>query len=133
MNDMIKRARLARVLALIVNELHAQMPILRKEAAKKSLLKNLEDTIRSVEFKHGMCSGDLPPVHKLRDILTLADWTKFRPVDKRQLIKLDKMLTEDMSRLIAMVPSEMSAMGQSTLNGPIEASKEMTPFNLSQE
>ena len=58
-----------------------------------------------------------------------------RSMDKCWLgwIKLDKMLTEDMSRLIAMVPSEMSAMGQSTLNGPIEASKEMTPFNLSQE
>ena len=35
LNDIIKRARLARVLALIVDELNSNMPLLRKEAAKK--------------------------------------------------------------------------------------------------
>ena len=46
LNDMIKRARLARVLALIIDELHSKMPVLRKETAKKHLLKNLEETIK---------------------------------------------------------------------------------------
>ena len=97
------------MLALIVDELHSNMPLLRKEAAKKNLLKNLEEIVKSVEFKHGMCSGDLPPIEQLRETLTRADWSKFRPVDKRQMAKLDKMLTEDMSRLIAMLPTEMAA------------------------
>ena len=133
LNDIIKRARLARVLALIVDELHSNMPLLRKEAAKKNLLKNLEEIVKSVEFKHGTCSGDLPPIEKLRESLTRADWSKFRPVDKRQLAKVDRMLTEEMSKLIAMLPTEMAAMPEATLNGPIEASKEFTPFNLTQE
>jgi len=42
LNDLIKRARLARVLALIVSELYANMPLIRKDAAKKNLLKKLE-------------------------------------------------------------------------------------------
>ena len=132
MNDIIKRARLARVFALIIDELHSNMPVLRKEAAKKSMLKNLEDTIKSIEMKHGTCSGDLPPLDKLREMLARADWSRFRSVDKKMLAKLDKLLTEEMSRLIAMIPDEMSAMGQAVLNGPIEASKNFTPFNLSQ-
>jgi len=132
LNDMIKRARLARVLALIVDELHVNMPLLRKEAAKKNLLKNLEETIKTVEFKHGTCTGDLPPIEKLRENLSRADWSKFRQVDKRQLAKLDRLLTEEMARLISMLPAEMSAVGQAILNGPIEASKELTPFNQSQ-
>ena len=128
LNDLIKRARLARVLALIVGELHANLPLLRKDAAKKSLLKNLEVTIEAVEAKHGTCSGDLPPIEKLREALSRADWSKFRAVDKKQMIKLDRMLTEEMSKLIAMLPAEVAAAGDAVLNGPIEATTDSTPF-----
>ena len=148
LNDLIKRARLARVLALILDQLVSSLPLLRKEAAKKNLLKNLEDVIQKVENKHGHCSGDLPPIDKvtliligltepsypqLREILSRADWSKFRSVDKKQLVKLDRMLTEEMARLVALLPSEMSAMGEAILNGPIEASRVSTPFRVSQE
>ena len=95
LNDIIKRARLARVLALIVDELNSNMPLLRKEAAKKNLLKNLEEIVRSVEFKHGMCSGDLPPTDKLRELLTRADWSRFHPVDKRQLAKVPNAMHDE--------------------------------------
>ena len=53
-------------------------------------------------------------------------------MDKKQLAKLDKLLSEDMSKLVAMIPTEMTALGEATLNGPIEASKDFTPFNLAQ-
>ena len=43
------------------------------------------------------------------------------------------MLTEEMARLVALLPSEMSAMGEAILNGPIEASRVSTPFRVSQE
>ena len=144
LNDLIKRARLARVMALIVDQLASSLPVLRRETTKKNLLKNLEDVILKVESKHGHCSGDLPPIDKVSPILTLkltepfnpqlretlsrADWSKFRSVDKKQLVKLDRMLTEEMARLVALLPSEMSAMGEAILNGPIEASRVSTPF-----
>ena len=68
LNDLIKRARLARVLALIVDQLASSLPVLRREAGKKNLLKTLEDVILKVEFKHGLCSGDLPPIDKVNRI-----------------------------------------------------------------
>ena len=133
LNDLIKRARLARVMALIADELSSSLPVIRREAAKKNLLKGLEEVIQRVENRHGHCTGDLPPIEKLRETLSRADWSKFRTVDKRQLVKLDRLLTEEMAKLVAMLPSEMSAMGQAVLNGPIEASQAATPFTGQQE
>jgi len=126
LNDMIKRARLARVLALIVGELHEAMPaVFGKEAKKKSLLKHLELTIEAVEAKHGTCTGDLPPIDSLRESLAKADWNRFRSVDSRQLARLDRMLTEDMSKLVALLPANTEATNV-VLNGPIEG--DTTPF-----
>ena len=71
LNDLIKRARLARVIALIVDQLASSLPVLRREAAKKNLLKSLEEVILKVEHKHGHCSGDLPPIDKVTPILTI--------------------------------------------------------------
>merc|ERR1711970_531525 len=129
LNDLIKRARLARVLALIVGELHEAMPVVfGKETKKKNLLKHLEQTIESVEAKHGTCTGDLPPLDTLRESLARADWSKFRSVDPRQLAKLDRLLTEDMSRLLAILPSQTET-ASIVLNGPIEATiEDSTPF-----
>ena len=53
-------------------------------------------------------------------------------MDKKQLAKLDKLLSEEMSKLVAMIPTEMTGMGQAILNGPIDASKDFTPFSLAQ-
>ena len=49
LNDLIKRARLARVLALVVEELHGAMPLLRRDTAKRNLLAKLDSTVRAVE------------------------------------------------------------------------------------
>ena len=37
-----------------------------------------------------------------------------------------------MARLVALLPKEMAAKEAAALNGPIEASREITPFNLAQ-
>ena len=55
LNDLIKRARLARVLALVVEELHGAMPLLRREAAKRNLLAKLDSTVRAVEVSARCC------------------------------------------------------------------------------
>ena len=133
LNDLIKRARLARVMALITDELSTSLPVIRRETAKKNLLKNLDEVIQRVEYRHGYCSGDLPPMDTLREILGRADWSKFRTVDRRQMVKLDRMLTEEMARLVEMLPLEMSSKSQAVLNGPIEASRVSTPFMVGQE
>ena len=44
----------------------------------------------AAQAKHGLCTGDLPPLEQLRAALQRADWAKFRAVDKRQLARLDR-------------------------------------------
>merc|ERR1719228_1964197 len=116
-------------MALIVGELHDAMPaVFGKEAKKKNLLKHLDQTIEAVESKHGTCTGDLPPLDSLREALAKADWNRFRSVDSRQLAKLDRMLTEDMSRLVALLPKHADTANV-VLNGPIDATTaDTTPF-----
>jgi len=129
LNDLIKRARLARVLALIIGELNASLPVFGKEAKKKQLLKNLEGIIAEVESKHGTCTGDLPSLEKLSESLGRLDWGRLRPVDQRLLGRLDRMLTEDMSKLLGMLPQEAQDASGVVLNGPIEAViSDTTPF-----
>ena len=55
LNDLIKRARLARVLALVVEELHGAMPLLRRDTAKRNLLAKLDSTVRAVEASDEGC------------------------------------------------------------------------------
>ena len=57
LNDLIKRARLARVLALVVEELHGAMPLLRRDTAKRNLLAKLDSTVRAVEVSAKCYSG----------------------------------------------------------------------------
>ena len=80
LNDFIKRARLCRVLSLVVGELAANMPLIGKDAKKKNLLKNLEEIVQTVEQKHGIIVGDLPAIDKLKTALQKADWSKFKQV-----------------------------------------------------
>ena len=49
---------------------------------------------------------------------------------QRQLARLDRLLSEEMARLLALLPAEMAATGPAALNGPIEASGEWTPFTV---
>ena len=58
LNDLIKRAKLARVHALIVAELRAQMPLLLgKEQRRVELVAGLQDTFARVEREHGVPAG----------------------------------------------------------------------------
>ena len=58
LNDLIKRAKLARVHALIVAELRAQMPLLLgKEQRRLELVAGLQDTFARVQKEHGVPAG----------------------------------------------------------------------------
>ncbi len=77
----------------------------------------------------------------MRDRLSSADWSQFRQVDRQHLQKLDKLLSEDMTRLMQVVPGPGSAIGggggggmwreqsEGNFNGPVDAIiNAQTPF-----
>ena len=107
LNDLIKRARLAKVQAYIVSGLGRQMPSLfGKEKKKQELIKNLGSLYSQLQQEHQVSPGDFPDLAKMQEQLEGMDFTKFPVLDKRLIEKVDKMLTNDIAKLMALVPME---------------------------
>jgi len=107
LNDLIKRARLAKVHAYIISSLKKDMPsVFGKEAKKKELIKNLDGLYSQLQREHQISPGDFPDIKKMQEQLVNHDFTKFHILDRKLLERVDKMLAEDIAKLMAMVPLE---------------------------
>lgn len=100
LNDLIKRARLARAHAYIISELRLQMPLIfGKETMKNHLINNLEDTYSLVVKKYEVSPGDLPDLKKMQDALWNKDFTKFSKLKPSLIGAVNKMLANDVPKI----------------------------------
>lgn len=107
LNDLIKRARLAKVHAYIISALRKDMPsMFGKEAKKKELIKNLDSLYAQLQREHQISPGDFPDIKRMKEQLVHHDFSKFKQLDMRLLEKVDKMLAQDISKLMLMIPQE---------------------------
>jgi len=107
LNDLIKRARLAKVHAYIISGLKKEMPsMFGKDAKKKELIKNLDNLYGQIQREHQISPGDFPDIKTMQEKLQHQDFTKFKLIDQRFLSKVDKMLAEDIAKLMTLIPSE---------------------------
>ncbi|KAL3101313.1 hypothetical protein niasHT_028069 [Heterodera trifolii] len=111
LNDLIKRARLAKVHAFIIAELRKQMPsMIGKEKKKKELIHKLDKIFEQLQKEHSISPGDFPDVNKMRANLENADFTKFNAIKPRLLEVVDNMLATDIARLMEQIPKEEAAI-----------------------
>jgi len=107
LNDLIKRARLAKVHAFIIAALKKDMPsMFKKEQKKKRTIKKLDCLYAQLQREHQISPGDFPDIKRMKEQLVHQDFTKFKQLDMRLLQKVDKMLAEDISKLMLMIPQE---------------------------
>ncbi|KAI1720662.1 cytoskeletal-regulatory complex EF hand domain-containing protein [Ditylenchus destructor] len=115
LNDLIKRARLAKVHAYIIAELRKQMPsMIGKEKKKKELIQKLDKIFDQLQKEHNISPGDFPDVNKMREHLQNADFQKFNAIKPRLLEVVDNMLATDIARLMAQIPKEEAAISAAT-------------------
>lgn len=122
LNDLIKRARLAKVHAYIISELRKQMPsMIGKEKKKKDLIAKLDKIYEQIQREHGISAGDFPDINKMRENLQNVDFTKFNPLKPKLLEVVDQMLATDIARLMAQIPKEeamtIAPAGEEFTNG----------------
>jgi EH domain-containing protein 1 len=118
LNDLIKRARLAKVHAYIIAELKKEMPnVLGKEAKKKELIKNLNEIYVKVQREHNISAGDFPEIHKMRDALGKHDFKKFHSLKPKLLEVVDQMLSDDIAQLMSMIAHEVNEINKSEVTG----------------
>ncbi|CAF1599345.1 unnamed protein product [Rotaria magnacalcarata] len=141
LNDLIKRARLAKVHALIVSELRESMPsVFGKDSKRKELINKLHLVYEKIQREHNIPIGDFPKIDRMQESLrNMQDFTKFKILDKKLLERVDKMLAEDVPKLMSMIPQEEHAFlqlqSQTTQNTAADKStifndQQSTPFEL---
>ncbi|XP_070501665.1 EH domain-containing protein 1 [Chironomus tepperi] len=107
LNDLIKRARLAKVHAYIISELRNEMPAMfGKESKKKDLIKNIGNIYDRLQREHQISPGDFPDIKKMQEVLQNQDFTKFHSLKPQLLETVDRMLANDIAKLMSMIPQE---------------------------
>ncbi|KAM5247648.1 EH domain-containing protein 1 [Ctenodactylus gundi] len=118
LNDLIKRARLAKVHAYIISSLKKEMPnVFGKESKKKELVNNLGDIYQKIEREHQISPGDFPSLRKMQELLQTQDFSKFQALKPKLLDTVDDMLANDIARLMVMVRQEESLMPSQAVKG----------------
>lgn len=107
LNDLIKRARLAKVNALLVSKLRSEMPMFGKDKKKAELIANLPAVYEEiVRDNRNISLGDFPDVPRMQQCLKSMDFKAFNPLKPRLLTVLDQMFEEDIPRLIQLLGKE---------------------------
>lgn len=133
LNDLIKRARLAKVHAYIISALKSQMPsMFGKDNKKKELIKGLDTIYAQIQRENQISPGDFPDIMKMREQLKEMDFSRFHSLKPRLLESVDNMLAVDIAQLMAMIPKE-DALGDTemndfTINAGAMGGAENTPF-----
>lgn len=116
-NEIIKRARLARVHALIIGHLKKEMPsMFGKKKKQENLLKNLDQEFIKIQNKHHLAAGDFPNPERFKQNLALYNMVKFKSVKEELLVKVDEALAFDLPRLMSQFPMGNPELAKSQLN-----------------
>ncbi|XP_065174598.1 EH domain-containing protein 3-like [Sycon ciliatum] len=106
-NDLIKRARLAKVHAYIIAHLRNEMPsFFGKQAKQEELIKNLKGIYTHISKTFQLPPGDFPHMQSFQDKLKDYDFTKFNKINPKLLEAADSMLTKDIAHIMQLIPTE---------------------------
>ncbi|KAG1119615.1 hypothetical protein G6F42_012936 [Rhizopus arrhizus] len=122
-NEIVKRARLARVHALIIGHLKKEMPsMFGKKKKQEKLLQHLDQEFIKIQNKYHLPAGDFPNPEKFRQNLALYDMVKFKSIKEDLLERVDEALAVDLPKLMSQFPTGNPELEKSQLN----------PFDMSQ-
>ncbi|XP_062517678.1 EH domain-containing protein 3-like [Corticium candelabrum] len=104
-NDLIRRARLAKAHCFLISKLKSQMPsFFWKQSTKEALIKDLKSVYDQVQREAKISQGDFPPLSNFQDQLKAYDFSTFSKLNTHLVTKVDEMMAVD----IAEIMKEMS-------------------------
>ncbi|XP_075048938.1 EH domain-containing protein 4 [Mixophyes fleayi] len=118
LNDLIKRARLAKVHAYIISHLKKEMPaVFGKDAKKKELISKLPEIFQQIQREQQISPGDFPEVKKMQQQLEIYDFSKFHALKPKLIETVDNMLSNKIAPLLNMIREEESSMPPQMVHG----------------
>ncbi|KAI7886535.1 hypothetical protein K492DRAFT_156140 [Lichtheimia hyalospora FSU 10163] len=116
-NEIVKRARLARVHALIIGHLKKEMPsMFGKKKKRNALLNNLDQEFMKIQQRYHLPAGDFPNPEKFKRNLELYDMDKFKTIKEDLLAKVDQALAVDLPKLMSMFPTGNAELPENERN-----------------
>lgn len=107
MNDLIRRARLAKVHCFVISKLRNEMPsFFGKKSKQYALIKDLKKIYDQVRREANVSMGDFPPLARFQEQLTEFDFSTFSKLNPRLIEKVDDMMATDIARIMKMIPLE---------------------------
>ncbi|XP_064827759.1 EH domain-containing protein 2 [Oncorhynchus masou masou] len=104
LNDLVKRARLVRAHAHIINHLKQEMPtVFCKESKKQNLIYKLPLIFSKIQQQQRVPAGDFPDCAKMQERLMGQDFTKFKTLKPSLMASLDKLLSNDIAKLMPLL------------------------------
>ena len=134
LNEMIKRARLAKVHAFILNHLRGEMPSLfGKQSKKEELIANLPSVFHTIQKRYQLPVGDFPSVGKMKQQLEEYDFTKFPKLNPALVETVDMMLAKDLTRIMQLLPKEEEATKDRRIKGGAFGHTDSDPFSTKRD
>ncbi|MBN3274310.1 EHD4 protein, partial [Polyodon spathula] len=129
LNDLIKRARLAKVHAYIISHLKKEMPAMfGKDSKKKELISKLPEIYTTLQREHHISPGDFPPVVRMQEQLQHYDFSKFPPMKPKLIESVDKMLATRIAELMTLIREEESTVPERMVSGGAFQGSQEGPF-----
>ena len=131
-NELVKRARMAKVHAYILSHLRGEMPSLWGKAKKQEkLLANLEAEFVRISQKHMVPRGDFPRREKIpafRNRLKEYDLAKFPALNMKMVRNMETILSTDIPQLMSRLQHSNEAMDRAMGTTSAEGSAASNPF-----
>jgi hypothetical protein len=122
-NDLIKRARLARVHAIIISHLRSQLPSwYGKEAKQTRLLENLADEFTKVQQLHQIPTGDFPDIEEYCHKLKIHDLTSYPKLSTKYMNAIEEAVHHDIPELMRLYPPVFSELKSPLNTNPFDDS-----------
>jgi len=91
-NEMVKRAKLAKVHALIISQLKKEMPsMFKKDSKQKGLIDNLPEIFKKLQQLHGLAPSDFPDVQDFQEKLKNHNFDKFNKYSNSRMAAIDEV------------------------------------------
>ncbi|KAI5278663.1 EH domain-containing protein 4 [Manis pentadactyla] len=130
LNDLIKRARLAKVHAYIISYLKKEMPsVFGKENKKRELISRLPEIYIQLQREYQISAGDFPEVKAMQEQLENYDFTKFHSLKPKLIEAVDNMLSNKISSLMNLISQEEISMPTQLVQGGAFDGTTEGPFN----
>lgn len=133
-NEIVKRARLAKVHAYIIGHLRKEMPsVFGKKSKQRELIKDLSSEFLKVQQLYSVPAGDFPSVAEFRKLLEAYKFENFAKIREPILATAEEALAVDLPRIMSQFHQQNNPLLELAQKNPFLGPPEaFNPLNTNQ-